>query len=83
MTAVTFVLLALAAAGFLARLVIGPSLADRVVALDGLLILVVAGLAFDAAVTGRSFFIDAAVVLALLGYIGTGVSARLLEHRGG
>lgn len=83
MTAVTFALLALAGVGFLVRLVIGPSLPDRVVALDGLLILVVASLAFDAAVTGRSFFIDAAVVLALLGYIGTGVSARLVEHRGG
>lgn len=83
MTTATFVLLAMAATGFLVRLVIGPSLADRVVALDGLLIIVVAVLAFDAAVSGRTLFIDAAVVLALLGYIGTGVSARLIEHRGG
>lgn len=82
MITAAFVLLALAAAGFLVRLVRGPSLADRVVALDGLLVLVVTGLALDAAVSGRSFFIDAAVVLALLGYIGTGVSARLVEHRG-
>lgn len=81
--ALVWVLLALAGTGFLARAVIGPSLADRVVAVDGLLLVVVAGLAFHAAGTGRSWFLDVAVVVGLLGYVGTGVAARLIEHRGG
>jgi len=79
---VTGVLLALSGAGFLIRLVIGPSLADRVVALDGLLIVIVAVLAIDAARTGRGWFTDVAVVVGLLGYVGMCVSARFIERRG-
>lgn len=83
MIAVTFLLLALAGTGFSVRLVMGPSLADRVIALDGLLIVIMATLAFDAVRTERTWFVDVAVVLGLLGYVGTGVAARLIERRGG
>lgn len=83
MTVIVFVLLALAASGFLVRLMVGPSLADRVISIDGLLIIIVAALAFDAARSGRTWFIDVAVVIGLLGYVGTGVAARLIEQRGG
>lgn len=83
MTVIVFVLLALAASGFLVRLMVGPSLADRVISIDGLLIIIVAALAFDAAHSGRTWFIDVAVVIGLLGYVGTGVAARLIEQRGG
>lgn len=83
MIPVAFVLLGIAATGFLAWLVMGPSLTDRVVAVDGLLVIVVAGLALDAARTGRDWFIDVAILVGLLGFIGTGVAARLIERRGG
>lgn len=82
MIAVAAVLLGVAAAGFVLRLVLGPSLADRVVAVDGLLVVIVALLAVDAARSGRSWFIDVAVLIGLLGYVGTGVAARLIERRG-
>lgn len=77
-------LVLLAAAGFLLaiRVVIGPSVADRVVALDGLLVIVISVLVVDAARTGGRMFIDVAVVLGLLGFIGTGVAARFIERRG-
>lgn len=80
----TIALVLLASAGFLLaiRVVIGPSVADRVVALDGLLVIAISILVVDAARTGGRMFIDVAVVLGLLGFIGTGVAARFIERRG-
>lgn len=83
MIVLAFVLLGLAAAGFLARLILGPSIADRIIALDGLLLIVVSALAVDAARTGRTTFVDAIVVIGLLGFVGTAVAARFIERRGG
>lgn len=79
---IALVLLGFAAALFLVRLVLGPSLADRVVALDGLLLIAVAALVVESARTEQTFFVDAAVVLGLLGFIGTGIAARFIERTG-
>jgi multicomponent Na+:H+ antiporter subunit F len=76
------VLLSLAGACFFTRLVIGPSLADRVVALDGLVISLVSALALEAARSGSPLFIDAIVVIALVGFVGTSAAARFIEERG-
>lgn len=83
MAEITLALVAVAATLFLARLVLGPSLADRVVALDGLLLIAVAALVAESARTEQVFFVDAAVVLGLLGFVGTGVAARFIERKGG
>jgi multicomponent Na+:H+ antiporter subunit F len=80
---VALVLLALAGACFFARLVKGPSLADRVIALDGLVISLVSGLALNTARTGSPLFLDAVVVIALVGFVGTSAAARFIEERGG
>jgi multicomponent Na+:H+ antiporter subunit F len=77
-----FALLWLAGALLLVRVVVGPSLADRVVALDGLLIVVICGLAVNAARTDSDLFTDVAVVIGLLGFLGTAVAARFVERRG-
>jgi multisubunit Na+/H+ antiporter MnhF subunit len=77
------VLLALAGACFFARLVMGPTLADRVIALDGLVISLISGMALDAARTGSPLFVDAIVVIALVGFVGTSAAARFIEERGG
>lgn len=78
---VAFALLGLAAMGFLHRLFVGPSLGDRVIALDGTLLLAVSALAVESARTGRGTFVDALVVVGLLGFVGTGVAARYIEGR--
>jgi multicomponent Na+:H+ antiporter subunit F len=83
MTGIVFALLAVAGLCFFVRLAVGPSLADRVVALDGLVITVVAAVAVDAARTGSSRFLDAVVVIALVGFVGTTAAARFIEQRGG
>ena len=65
----------------LARLVKGPSVTDRMVALDTLLIVIVTGVGVAAARVGRSVFLDAMVVAALLGFVGTVTVARMIEGR--
>lgn len=66
------------AAAALARVVRGPSLLDRLVAMDMLVALVVCGLATAAAVTRDSATVIVLVVLTLLGFTGTVSVARLL-----
>lgn len=83
MIAAAFVLLALAAVGFLYRLVVGPSLADRIVAIDGVLLIVVSALAVETARRDSDVYVDAIVVVGLLGFVGTAIAARFVERRGG
>lgn len=82
MTTLALVLLAVAATLFVVRLIIGPSVIDRVIAVDALLVIAISGLAVHAAATGRTTYIDVAVVVGLLGFVGTGVAARFIEKRG-
>lgn len=84
-TAASVALVILVLAGFLCliRLIRGPSLANRIVALDALLLIVVSGLAVQAAITGEDTYLDAMVVAALLGFTGTGLIARFIERRRG
>ena len=74
--------LALAAALCLVRLVAGPTVPDRIVALDALLLIVVSGIAVGAAATGDGSFLAVLVAVALLGFVGTVTVARFVEQRG-
>lgn len=85
MTTVTTICLAgLAIAGALSllRLVRGHSLADRIVALEALLLVSVSGIAVNAVRTGATAFLDALVVTALIGFISQVTVARFIEKRG-
>lgn len=81
-TAIAFAVLGLSALLCLARLVRGRSVADRIVALDLLLVLTVSGIAVTVIATGSGVFLDVLVVAALLGFIGTVTVARYMERRG-
>ena len=63
------------------RLIKGPSLPDRVVALDTMTVLVVAFSGLFAIDTGVAAFLDVAVVLALIGFLATVALARFVERR--
>jgi len=65
-----------------ARLVRPGVLADRVVAMDTLLIVLVAGIAVDAARNGRSSFLDALLVVSLVAFISSAAVAGFIERRG-
>lgn len=83
MIAASFILLGIAATGFLYRLIVGPSLADRIIAVDGALLIVISVLVVETARTGDGVFVDAIVIVGLLGFVGTSVAARFVERRGG
>lgn len=74
--------LAVAALLIVLRLVLGPSVPDRIVALDTLLQVVVAGIAVAAAVTRDGSFLAVLVAVALLGFLGSVTVARFVERRG-
>ena len=81
--AVAFVLLSLGGALFLLRLFKGPSVADRVIALDGLLMVVTCGILAETAREDSITSLDTVLVVALVAFVGTGVMARYVEKRGG
>jgi multicomponent Na+:H+ antiporter subunit F len=64
------------------RLLRGPSLPDRVVALDLVAALVVGIFAVYSIVMDQPVFIDVAIVLALIIFLGTVAFARYTERRG-
>lgn len=64
------------------RLVLGPTLPDRVVALDLITILAVGITAAYSVTTGEAAFLDAAIVLALIAFLGTVAFAYYIEKRG-
>ena len=85
MTAVAVVCylgLALAAAACLYRLAAGPSVPDRIVALDTLLYVVVIGVVVAAVTSGDGSFTGVVVAAALLAFVGTVTVARFVERRG-
>lgn len=81
MTYATFVVLAAAGALFAYRLALGASLADRIVALNGLVIVGMGAIATHAAHTGVGSFLPTLVAIALVGPIGNGMIARYIEAR--
>lgn len=63
------------------RLVKGPSLADRVVALDLIGYLTIGFMVVHAVVTERPAFLDVAVVLSLFVFLGTVIFGRYIERQ--
>ena len=83
MTVAAYVIVGLAAMLFAFRLLRGPSLADRVIGIDGMIVCGMSLLIVRAMHTGQGAFLPAAVVLALVSFISTSVVARYIEGRGG
>lgn len=81
-TAIALGILALAALLMALRVLRGPTTAERIVALDATLVVVVCGLVVMAARTRDGTFLDLAVVASLLAFAGTVTVARFIERRG-
>jgi len=64
------------------RLLIGPEVPDRVVALDLMATVAVGAIALLAVVMNKYIFLDAAMVLALIFFLGTVAFAYYLEKKG-
>ena len=79
--AITFGLLLVGMVCAFMRMVRGPSLPDRVIALDMLTLLMVSAAGIYVVATGQSAFLDVAIALALIGFLGTVAFARYAERR--
>jgi multicomponent Na+:H+ antiporter subunit F len=62
------------------RLIAGPTVADRAVALDGMTIISISVIAAAAFLLGRFIYIDVALVYALISFLGIIAVARFLER---
>lgn len=78
-----FVLLAISLVLTFVRLIKGPSLADRVVALDLLTIMAIGIIGLRVISTGQVLYLEIAIALGLVAFIATVFFARLIETRGG
>lgn len=75
-------LVLLLAAGALAvlRVLRRGRMADRIVAVDTLLVILVCGLAVHAAVTGEGTYLNILVVASLLGFVGSAMLSGLIRR---
>ncbi len=83
MNVLALAMLSIGAAGFVYRLLRGPSLPDRVVGLDGLLSVVVIGIIVAAARSSSGgITIETVLVAVFVGFVGTTALSRFIERRG-
>ncbi len=78
-TTIASVLLVIGAAAAVIRVVLGPSVADRMVALDTLLFVGVGGLGVYVVRTGDTTYVPVLVVAILVAFIGTVIVGRYIE----
>ncbi len=64
------------------RIVRGPTIPDRVLALDMLVSIGIAYIAVVAIKTSFSLYLDVAIALGLVGFLATVAFARYVQHRG-
>lgn len=79
-TLTVFLILAIAALLVFIRVVKGPSLPDRVVASDLLGTIAVCLMVVGAGAAGQRAFLDASIVIALIGFVSNIAYARYIEQ---
>ena len=79
---IALVILALALVVSTVRIIIGLSLADRVLALDLMTVVAMGFIGAVAVRTGLMLYLDIALALALLGFLATVALARYILRRG-
>jgi multicomponent Na+:H+ antiporter subunit F len=79
-SAIALSMLAIAAALAFVRLFKGPTLPDRVIAIDLIGVLMVCVLVVTASATAQQAFLDVAMVVALISFVGTVAYARYIER---
>lgn len=80
-TLIALIMLSIAMLISVVRVVIGPTLADRVLALDLLTVVAMGFVGAIAVRTGLTLYLDIAISLALLGFLATVAFARYMLSR--
>ncbi|MFX3675342.1 MAG: Na(+)/H(+) antiporter subunit F1 [Paenisporosarcina sp.] len=76
---VMVILISLSMLGFIYRLIIGPSIPDRVVALDSLGVALICMIGLISILADTTFFLDIILLIAILAFIGTVAFSKFLE----
>lgn len=79
---VALIILGLALLLSIVRIIIGPTLSDRVLALDLMTVVAMGFIGAVAIRTGLMLYLDIAIALALLGFLATVALARYILRRG-
>jgi len=79
---IALTMLAMAAGMTFIRLAKGPTLPDRVIAIDLIGVLLICLLVLMAGATAQQAFLDVAMVVALISFVGTVAYARYIEREG-
>ena len=79
---IALTMLAAAAGMTFIRLAKGPTLPDRVIAIDLIGVLLVCLLVLMAGATAQQAFLDVAMVVALISFVGTVAYAQYIEREG-
>lgn len=80
-THIVMFVLVIAAAIAAIRVLVGPTLPDRVVATDLFGTICVGVLTVGAAAAGQRAFLDAAIIIALVAFVGNIAYARYIERK--
>ncbi|WP_420452434.1 monovalent cation/H+ antiporter complex subunit F [Ilumatobacter sp.] len=83
MIEVALAIVAVAAVLFVARMLRGPALVDRVISVDGFVSTIVIAVIIASASDGSTVVAGTVLIVALAGFVGTAVLARFIERRGG
>lgn len=76
---IALVVVALSMLGMLIRVIIGPSLADRVVALDAMGIQLMAIVALFSIFLGTKYILVVILMIGILAFLGTAVFAKYMD----
>jgi len=77
---ISLLLVSLAFVGLLYRMIKGPTVADRVVALDSLGIALISIVALLSLIYETQFFLEVILLLSILSFIGTTAFAKFIER---
>lgn len=76
---IVLILISLSMVAFLFRLIKGPSVPDRVVALDALGVALISMIGVISVLADTNFFLDIILLLSILAFIGTVAFSKFLE----
>lgn len=77
---ISLILVSLSIVGFLFRLIKGPSVPDRVVALDAIGISLISIVALLSLIFETEYFLEVIMLMSILAFIGTAAFAKFLER---
>ncbi len=78
---ISLILLSLSTLAVFIRLLIGPSLPDRVASIDVIAMLVICFIAIFSLTTHHSIYLDIVIALALISFVGTVAFAQFIEFQ--